>query len=163
MGHAAVYADAAQQAGSTPEAPVIPLPAAGAVVRPRDRASMRAAPLTTRRQLIAQLAALDAIRAAGLAHKSNIKFMFEGEEEVRIGRTWMPILQANRALFAADVWLMCDGPVHQSRKPGTLFRLTRRHPPRRHRLRRRRTAFHSGHYGNWAPNPAMLSRGCLRR
>src|SRR4029453_10055092 len=103
--------------------------------------------------IIAHLTALDAIRAAGLAHKSNIKFMYEGEEEAG-SPNLMPMLQENRALFAADVWLMCDAPVHQSRRQALYFGsrdgirldLTVYGP---------RTELHSGHYGNWAPNPAL--------
>src|SRR4029453_14569394 len=103
--------------------------------------------------IIAHLTALDAIRAAGLAHKSNIKFMYEGEEEAG-SPNLMPMLQENRALFAADVWLMCDAPVHQSRRQalyfgsraGSRLDLTVYGP---------RNELHSGHYGNWAPNPAL--------
>jgi acetylornithine deacetylase/succinyl-diaminopimelate desuccinylase-like protein len=66
----------------------------------------------------------------------------------------MPMLQENRALFAADVWLMCDAPVHQSRRQALYFGsrdgirldLTVYGP---------RNELHSGHYGNWAPNPAL--------
>ena len=56
------------------------------------------------------MAALDAIRAAGIQTKSNIKFAFEGEEEagsVNLEKT----LAANKDLFSRDVWLMCDGPL----------------------------------------------------
>jgi acetylornithine deacetylase/succinyl-diaminopimelate desuccinylase-like protein len=52
------------------------------------------------------------------------------------------------------VWLICDGPVHQSRRQQVVFGargittidITLYGP--NHEL-------HSGHYGNWAPNPAM--------
>jgi acetylornithine deacetylase/succinyl-diaminopimelate desuccinylase-like protein len=132
---------------------VIPLPAAGTAFDPESRIYARGA-ADDKAPIIAQLAALDAIRAAGLAHKSNIKFMFEGEEEAG-SPNLMPILQANRALFAADVWLMCDAPVHQSRKQALYF-------GSRDGIRLDLTVYgpknelHSGHYGNWAPNPALL-------
>jgi len=55
----------------------------------------------------------------------------------------------------SDVWLICDGPVHQSRRPLLLFGArgvtsvsVTVYGPRRE--------VHSGHYGNWAPNPAMM-------
>jgi acetylornithine deacetylase/succinyl-diaminopimelate desuccinylase-like protein len=104
--------------------------------------------------VITMVTALDAIRAAGLKLKSNIKFVFEGEEEagsINLGR----ILEANKALFSGDVWLICDGPVHQTRKQLIAFGArgitvveVTVYGPRRE--------LHSGHYGNWAPNPAMM-------
>jgi acetylornithine deacetylase/succinyl-diaminopimelate desuccinylase-like protein len=132
---------------------VIALPAAGTAFDPESRIYARGA-ADDKAPIIAQLTALDAIRAAGLAHKSNIKFMFEGEEEAG-SPNLMPILQANRALFAADIWLMCDAPVHQSRKQALYF-------GSRDGIRLDLTVYgpknelHSGHYGNWAPNPALL-------
>jgi len=130
----------------------IPLPAAGTAFDPESRIYARGA-ADDKAPIIAHLTALDAIRAAGLAHKSNIKFMYEGEEEAG-SPNLMPILQENRALFAADVWLMCDAPVHQSRRQALYFGsrdgirldLTVYGP---------RNELHSGHYGNWAPNPAL--------
>jgi acetylornithine deacetylase/succinyl-diaminopimelate desuccinylase-like protein len=102
----------------------------------------------------AMMTALDAIRAAGIKMKSNIKFAFEGEEEA--GSIHLQqILAANKQLFAGDVWLICDGPVSQTRQQSIAFgargitevEVTVYGP--RHEL-------HSGHYGNWAPNPAMM-------
>jgi acetylornithine deacetylase/succinyl-diaminopimelate desuccinylase-like protein len=129
------------------------LPAAGVPFDPESRIYARGA-ADDKAPIMAHLAALDAIRAAGLTRKSNIKFMFEGEEEAG-SPSLMPILQANRDLVAADVWLMCDAPVHQSRRQALYFGsrdgirldLTVYGP---------RNELHSGHYGNWAPNPALL-------
>src|SRR5271163_1788504 len=100
--------------------------------------------------IIAILAALD----SGAKPKSNIKLVFEGEEEAgspNLGH----ILEANKALFAGEVWLICDGPVHQTRRQLVAFGArgiatvdVTVYGPRRE--------LHSGHYGNWAPNPAML-------
>ncbi len=132
---------------------VIPLPAAGTPFLPESRIYARGA-ADDKAPIIAQLAALDAIRAAGLAHRSNIKFMFEGEEEAG-SPNLQQILEANRSLFAADIWLMCDGPVHQSRRQALYF-------GSRDGVRLDLTVYgpkselHSGHYGNWAPNPALL-------
>ncbi len=107
--------------------------------------------------VIAMLAALDSLRASGVRPSINLKFLFEGEEEAgsrNLGR----ILAANRAAVDADYWVICDGPVHQTRRMQiyfgargvTGFNLTVYGP---------RRELHSGHYGNWAPNPAlMLSR-----
>src|SRR6185437_14703588 len=58
----------------------IPLPAPGAAFNPEWRIYARSAG-DDKAPIIAILTALDAIRAAGLQMKSNIKFAFEGEEE----------------------------------------------------------------------------------
>ena len=104
--------------------------------------------------IVAMLTALDALRAAGRKPSVNIKFLFEGEEEA--GSTHLPeILERNREALSGDVLLLCDGPVHQSGKQQiqlgvrgvtsmelTVYGATR--------------ALHSGHYGNWAPNPGVM-------
>jgi acetylornithine deacetylase/succinyl-diaminopimelate desuccinylase-like protein len=98
--------------------------------------------------------ALDAIHAAGWKFRSNVKFVFEGEEEA--GSTNLAgILAANKQLFSGDLWLICDGPVHQTRIQQLTFGARgistvdiTVYGPRRE--------LHSGHYGNWAPNPAMM-------
>ncbi|HLQ22255.1 MAG TPA: M20/M25/M40 family metallo-hydrolase, partial [Gemmatimonadales bacterium] len=104
--------------------------------------------------IIGILAALDALKAAGRAPTVNLKLFCEGEEEV--GSPHMAdVLDANRETLRADLWLLCDGPVHQSRRMQVFFgargetdvELTLYGPLR---------ALHSGHYGNWAPNPALL-------
>ena len=104
--------------------------------------------------IIAMLTALDAIRAAGIKTKSNIKFAFEGEEEAGSANL-EKTLAANKELFSGDLWLMCDGPLHQTRRQLIAFGargaarvdITVYGP---------RGELHSGHYGNWAPNPALL-------
>jgi hypothetical protein len=93
---------------------VISLPAPGVRFDPEWRLYARGAG-DDKAPIIAMLAALDAIRDAGLRPRSNIKFAFEGEEEAgspNLERT----LAANKDLFSGDVWLMCDGPVHQTRR-----------------------------------------------
>ncbi len=132
---------------------VIPPPAPGRTFDPEWRLYARSAG-DDKAPIVAMLAAVDAIRAAGLHTKSNIKFAFEGEEEAGSANL-EKILAANRDLFSGDVWLMCDGPVHQTRRPLIAFGartvvqvdITVYGPV--HEL-------HSGHYGNWAPNPALL-------
>jgi acetylornithine deacetylase/succinyl-diaminopimelate desuccinylase-like protein len=104
--------------------------------------------------IVALLSALDALRAAKIVPSVNLKFFFEGEEEA--GSPHLGALLAEHAaLLGGDVWLFCDGPVHQSRRPQVVFgvrgvmglQMTVYGPLRR---------LHSGHYGNWAPNPAAL-------
>lgn len=103
--------------------------------------------------IIAMLAALDALKSANRKPTVNLKFFFDGEEEAG-SPNLKDIVERNAALLQADVWLCADGPVHQTRKPliyfgargvvtvnVTVYGATR--------------ALHSGHYGNWSPNPAM--------
>jgi acetylornithine deacetylase/succinyl-diaminopimelate desuccinylase-like protein len=104
--------------------------------------------------ILAMLAALDALRAAGRRPSVNVKVFFEGEEEAGSPHL-RAMLERNRALLAADAWLFCDGPVHQSGRHQVEFgargmvslELTLYGPAR---------TLHSGHYGNWAVNPAAL-------
>ncbi len=131
---------------------VIPLPAPGTPFDPESRLYGRAT-ADDKAPIIAIVAALDALRAAGISARSNIKFMFEGEEEAG-SQHLEATLAANKELFAADVWLMCDAPLHQTRRQSIIFGargltavdITTYGP---------RTEIHSGHYGNWAPNPAL--------
>ena len=132
---------------------IIPLPAPGARFDPEWRLYARSAG-DDKAPIVAMLAAVDAVRAARLPMKSNIKFAFEGEEEAG-SPNLEKIVAANKDLFAADAWLMCDGPVHQTRRPLIAFgartvvqlNITVYGPA---------NELHSGHYGNWAPNPALL-------
>lgn len=104
--------------------------------------------------IVMMLSALDALRARGLSPTVNVKFFFEGEEEAG-SPNLRAMLERHRELLAADAWIFADGPVHQSRRPqlvlgvrGTMgFQLTVYGPTR---------PLHSGHYGNWAPNPGVL-------
>jgi len=103
--------------------------------------------------ITALLAALDALDANGIPLAVNFKLFFEGEEEAGSPHL-AEILTQYRDLLHADLWLFCDGPVHQSRRwqlsygvRGSYgFNLTVYGPNR---------PLHSGHYGNWAPNPIM--------
>ncbi len=103
--------------------------------------------------IMAVLAALDALAAAGAKRSINLKLFFEGEEEAGSPHLGS-VLARNKELLKADAWLLCDGPVHQARRPQVFFgvrgvtdvEVTLYGPAR---------ALHSGHYGNWAPNPAV--------
>jgi acetylornithine deacetylase/succinyl-diaminopimelate desuccinylase-like protein len=99
----------------------------------------------------AMLTAIDALRAAQVSPSVNLKFFFEGEEEAGSGHLH-DILVRNSSLLRADAWLFGDGPIHQSRRQEVVFgvrgvtgvELTIYGPSH---------GLHSGHYGNWAPNP----------
>ncbi len=103
--------------------------------------------------IVALLAGLDALKAAGVAPSVNVKVFLEGEEEAG-SPNLERLLRAHRETLRADAWIFGDGPVHQSRRALVSFgvrgsvdlEITTYGPAR---------AVHSGHYGNWAPNPAM--------
>ena len=70
--------------------------------------------------IVAFLEAFDALKALGRAPSVNIKVFWEGEEE-RGSPHLADILRQNRSLLAADLWLIGDGPMHQSRRPTLYF------------------------------------------
>ncbi|MDQ6626694.1 MAG: M20/M25/M40 family metallo-hydrolase [Verrucomicrobiota bacterium] len=102
--------------------------------------------------IIAMLAAVDALREAKIQPSANLRFVFEGEEEAG-----SPHLGAYLAKYPEvlrpNAWILCDGPVHQSRRMELFFgargitevELTVYGPSK---------GLHDGHYGNWVPNPA---------
>ena len=102
--------------------------------------------------IIAMLAALERLKGQQLS--ANLKFFFDGEEEAGSPHL-AQIVRENRELLKADAWFICDGPVHPSGKQQLYFgvrgvaaaELSVYGPNRE---------LHSGHYGNWAPNPAMM-------
>src|SRR6185295_1780408 len=103
--------------------------------------------------IVALLAALDALRASGRQPSANIKLFLEGEEEAGSPHL-TEILRRYSSLLAADAWILCDGPVHPTRRMQIYYgargvsgvEITVYGPVR---------PLHSGHYGNWALNPAM--------
>ena len=103
--------------------------------------------------IIGILAALDALRASGVQPSVNLRFVFEGEEEAGSPHL-AQYLQKYPKLLRPDAWVLCDGPVHQSRKAELFFgargvvdlELTVYGPVK---------GLHDGHYGNWVPNPIV--------
>jgi len=103
--------------------------------------------------IVALLAAVDALDETGIAPTVNIRLVIDGEEE-RGSPHMAEILRANRDRLDADLWIFCDGPMHQTRLPQVVYgvrgvtavEMTAYGPA---------VALHSGHYGNWAPDPGM--------
>lgn len=104
--------------------------------------------------VVALQSALMALDEIGVTPSVNLKVFMEGEEEA--GSPMLrAMLEKHRERLAADLWLFCDGPAHQSRQWQLVygvrgsygFDLTVYGPNR---------PLHSGHYGNWAPNPIAL-------
>jgi acetylornithine deacetylase/succinyl-diaminopimelate desuccinylase-like protein len=100
------------------------------------------------------LNAYGAISKSGFIPGSNLKFFFEGEEEAGSAHL-NEILQKYRPLLQSDAWIICDGPVHQSGKKQIVFGV-RGDTHLDLTIYASKKPLHSGHYGNWAPNPAMM-------
>ncbi len=104
--------------------------------------------------IMAMLAALDGLQSIPSLPSVNIKFLFEGEEES--GSKHLPeILEVFAPRLKADAWIFCDGPVHQNGRKLVYFG-ARGVVGLEMTLYGARRPLHSGHYGNWAPNPAVL-------
>ncbi len=103
--------------------------------------------------IVMLLAALDALDAMGEAPGANLKFIFEGDEEKGSPNVFA-FAEEHGKLIKADFMFVTDGPKHPSGKPTVVFgvrgitstQLTVYGPSE---------ALHSGHFGNFAPNPAM--------
>ena len=104
--------------------------------------------------IFAQLTALDALRAAKIPLRANVRFVWEGEEEAGSPHLEQ-ILDAYRELIHGDVWLVCDGPVDQSGRQTVVFG-ARGDAHLEVTVYGPHHGLHSGHYGNWAPNPALM-------
>ena len=99
------------------------------------------------------LAALDASQEAGVVPNYNIKVIMDFEEEM--GSPHLPqAVTDNKEMLAADMLIIFDGPRHITNKPTLTFgargistiQLTTYGPV---------VPQHSGHFGNYAPNPAL--------
>lgn len=103
--------------------------------------------------IVALCAALDALRASGLAPTSNIRVVLDGEEEAS-SPSLVPAIGRYGDKLRADAMIILDGPAHSSGRPTIVygargivtFDLTVFGP---------KVGVHSGNYGNWMPNPAL--------
>jgi acetylornithine deacetylase/succinyl-diaminopimelate desuccinylase-like protein len=100
--------------------------------------------------IVAFCAAMDAL---GGKFSSNVHVVIDGEEEMG-SPSLTAAIGRYRDKLKASLLLILDGPVHPSGRPTLAFGargivtldLTVYGP---------KMALHSGHYGNWIPNPAM--------
>lgn len=98
------------------------------------------------------LAVFDILRAKKIDPAVNVKVLLDSEEEVNSPGIAAAVA-GNAALLSADAVVLVDGPVHASGRPTLAFgnrgivtaTLTVYGP---------RVPLHSGHFGNWVPNPA---------
>jgi len=103
--------------------------------------------------IVMLLNAIDMVSADGKEIPFHVKVILDGEEE----KSSKPLPQAvkdNRDLLEADILMINDGPVHPSNKPTLVYgcrgitsmSVTTFGPL---------TPQHSGHFGNYAPNPGF--------
>ncbi|HXB20807.1 MAG TPA: M20/M25/M40 family metallo-hydrolase [Candidatus Solibacter sp.] len=103
--------------------------------------------------ILGLITALDAMQAGHLPLSVNLKFLFEGEEEAGSPHL-AAILSKYAGQLQSDLWVICDGPTNQNGAPQLIF-------GSRGVVTVQITAFganrplHSGHYGNWSPNPIV--------
>ncbi|QQS31568.1 MAG: M20/M25/M40 family metallo-hydrolase [Acidobacteriota bacterium] len=157
-------ADPAAWTGSKPWEPVLrsnslekggkdlPWPSATTKIDPEWRIYARSAS-DDKAGVFAILTAFDALVAKGIKPTVNIKFFFEGEEEAG-SPNLKEILTKNKELLKADAFIVCDGPVHQSGRKQVVFGV-RGDVNVDLTVYGAKRPLHSGHYGNWSPNPAM--------
>jgi len=103
--------------------------------------------------IVVLMAALDALSAQGTQPSVNLKFFFEGEEEAGSPHLG-DFLRQHKNLLEADIWITADGPVHQNGQKLVFFGC-RGIVSAEITVYGANRPLHSGHYGNWAPNPAM--------
>ena len=99
------------------------------------------------------LNAYDALVKTGITLRHNIKFFFEGEEE--LGSTHLDeIFKKHKEKLQTDLWVIIDGPRHVSGKKMISFGV-RGDVNMNLTVYGAKRPLHSGNYGNWAPNPAL--------
>lgn len=99
------------------------------------------------------LAAFDALKAAGQRPAFHVKVLLDSEEE-KGSPTINAIAKTHASLLHSDGLIILDGPQHPSHQPTLVFgnrgatslTLTVYGP---------KAPLHSGHYGNYVPNPAQ--------
>lgn len=99
------------------------------------------------------LAAFDGLKEVGAEPVINVKVLLDSEEE-KGSPSIRAVIEANKELLKCDALIIQDGPRHQSERPTIVFgnrgaasvTLVVYGP---------RQPLHSGHFGNYVPNPAV--------
>lgn len=139
--------DSLEKGGKT-----IPFPSKDEKINPEWRIYGRSAS-DDKAGVFAILKAFDALITKKISPTVNIKFFFEGEEEAGSSHL-QEILLKNKNLLKSDGWIICDGPTHQTGRKQVVFGVrgdTNVDVTVYGAIR----PLHSGHYGNWSPNPAL--------
>lgn len=156
---------ASQWAQKSPWSPVLKRKAANSEWEPIDTARLFEGPVDPewrvfgrssaddKGPIMMMLAAIDALKAAGGQPAVNVKVILDSEEE-KGSPSISKVMQTHRELLACDAIAINDGPMHATNRPTLIF-------GNRGAAEAKLTVFgpkvplHSGHYGNYAPNPAQ--------
>jgi acetylornithine deacetylase/succinyl-diaminopimelate desuccinylase-like protein len=104
--------------------------------------------------IVALLGAIDALRANGGGPTWSLRVVLDGDEE-SASPSFQTVVGSAIPRIRGDVAIILDGPGHPSGRPALFF------GTRGFGARITITVFgadrtlHSGHYGNWAPDPSM--------
>ncbi|RYF62536.1 MAG: M20/M25/M40 family metallo-hydrolase, partial [Comamonadaceae bacterium] len=99
------------------------------------------------------LAAVDALKANGDSLGVNVKVVLDSEEEKgspSIGK----VMRAHADLLRSDAIVIHDGPMHATNRPTLIFG-NRGAAMGKLTVYGAKVSLHSGHYGNYSPNPAQ--------
>ena len=152
-------------AQKSPFEPVVKLKDVDGTWKPVDRSALMAEPLDRELRVFARaasddkapimmlLTAIDLLKAQGKSPAFNVKVILDSEEEIS-SPSLAGVVDANAASFKSDALVILDGPAHASGRPTLVFgnrgiataTLTVYGP---------KAPLHSGHFGNYAPNPAQ--------
>lgn len=102
---------------------------------------------------MAFIQALDIMRFLEQSPNFNLKVIMDFEEELG-SPNLPPAVVAHKDLLAADMLIICDGPRHITNQPTLTFG-ARGIATITLQVFGPKVAQHSGHYGNYAPNPAL--------
>ena len=130
----------------------LPFPKEGEKINPEWRLYARSAS-DDKAGVFAILQAFEALKAKNIKPTVNIKFFFDGEEEAGSPHL-KEILTRHKELLKSDAWIICDGPVHQTGRLQVVFGV-RGDTNVDLTVYGATRPLHSGHYGNWSPNPAL--------
>jgi acetylornithine deacetylase/succinyl-diaminopimelate desuccinylase-like protein len=130
----------------------LPMPKTGETINPEWRLYARSAS-DDKAGVFAILQAFNALKAKNIKPTVNVKFFFDGEEEAGSPHL-KEILARYKDLLKSDAWIICDGPVHQTGRLQVVFGV-RGDTNVDLTVYGANRPLHSGHYGNWSPNPAL--------
>ena len=99
------------------------------------------------------LAALDALRAHGVTPSVNVRVILDSQEEEG-SPSITRVVTENLEALRSDAVVIMDGPRHESNRP-TIVYGNRGIVAATLRVFGARGELHSGHYGNYVPNPAQ--------
>ncbi|AXG71674.1 hypothetical protein KORDIASMS9_03931 [Kordia sp. SMS9] len=103
--------------------------------------------------IIMMLTALDFLRKQQQNLQYNIKIVLDLQEETR-SKGFLSTLKKYKETYAADYLIIMDGPAHPTNKPTLTFGC-RGIATMNISIYGAKLPQHSGHYGNYAPNPVF--------